>query len=334
MVGASGFSGGELLRICLAHPDFEIAVAAAASHAGRPIAELHPHLAAEVGERSFDPVDLDQLGQCDVVFLALPHEASAELAPRLWQRSRVVVDLSGAFRLKDPDLYPSWYGFCHPAPELLSEAVFGLVELEREAIKQASLIAVPGCYVTAAALASVPFVAAGLVDQSLPVVVDAASGVSGAGRKLEEGVSFASLGGDFRAYGLPRHRHVPEMEQTIGRSVIFSPHLVPMTRGILATCYMRLEDRLTDEEALGVAAKAYEGCRFVRVQEQLPSTKATLGSNLALLSCRVDQRTGWLIGLCAIDNLVKGAAGQAVQAANLAMGLAEEAGLTKIGIWP
>jgi N-acetyl-gamma-glutamyl-phosphate reductase len=333
ILGASGFAGGELLRLVAGHPELELAWAAGETAAGKPVAALHPGLAAVVGDlrfTAFDPAAADGL---DLVFLALPHGASSPLMADLRKRVGVVVDLAADFRLKDAALYPTWYGEEHPAPELLPEFAYGLPELFRDDLVGATAVAAAGCYVTAAALALTPLVRAGLVEPS-GIVVDAASGVSGAGRKLAEHTAFTTVDEDLRAYGLLDHRHTPEIEQATGAQVLFTPHLAPMNRGILATCYARPTSDTSTAEVLDVLRTAYGGERFVVVQDDPPSTKATLGSNCALLTARADDRTGWVVSLCALDNLVKGASGQAVQCANLALGLDEGAGLPLAGLVP
>jgi N-acetyl-gamma-glutamyl-phosphate reductase len=247
----------------------------------------------------------------------------------------VIVDLAADFRLQDLAAYEQWYGNAHEAPELVPEFVFGLPELFRDALKDAKKIAAPGCYPTAASLAIAPFVRAGVVEIS-GIIVDAASGVSGAGHSLSESTHFSTADENFTAYGLLNHRHTPEIEQATGASVIFTPHLAPMTRGILATCYLRPSGSSVSstESAIDVLKSAYEGEPFIVVSDRSPSTKATAGSNSAHLTARYDSRTGWLIVLCAIDNLMKGAAGQAVQCANITLGLDETTGLALAGLYP
>ncbi len=341
VMGASGYAGVELLRLCAAHPEFEVAVATAGSHAGARVAAHTPSLAAAYPSLAYAPADPSALDGVDVAFLALPHGESQRLVPGLVDRVGVVVDLAADFRLRDPALYPTWYGEPHAAPELLDTFVTGLPELGRAALAGARRIAVPGCYPTAAILALAPLVEAGLVatgSSAPPLVVDAASGTSGAGRAPRDHLHFAAVDEDFTAYSLLDHRHTPEMEQGLGAQVLFTPHLAPMVRGILATCYARpAEDdstQLTTDSALGVAAERYAGEPFVIVSPEPPSTKATSGSNCARVTVRVDPRTGWIVALCAIDNLVKGAAGQALQCANLALGLPEDTGLPLAGIYP
>lgn len=333
IVGASGYTGVELLRLCAQHRDLEVVYATGDTQAGTLAAQLYPSLAAVYPNLVFESFDADRCDGLDAVFLGLPHEASLELAPQLLDRCGVVVDLSAAYRLKDASLYPRWYGFEHDQPSLLALAVYGLPELHRAQLKSARLIATPGCYVTAATLALAPLVRAGLIETS-GIVVDAASGVSGAGRGLKHSSLFATVDEDFTAYGLLDHRHTPEMEQEIGAQLLFTPHLVPMTRGILATCYARPTGKVTQASLLAELARFYDGEPFVVVRKESPSTKATMGTNAVHLTARFDERTGWVMVLCAIDNLAKGASGGAVQSLNVALGLDETAGLTRVGLYP
>ncbi|MGI9118757.1 MAG: N-acetyl-gamma-glutamyl-phosphate reductase [Acidimicrobiales bacterium] len=333
IVGASGYAGAELLRLTLAHPDLEVAWATADTQAGVAVAALYPNLAAAAGALAFTRFDPSQADGLDLVFLALPHGASAGLVPELAKRVEVVVDLAADFRLKDPGAYPRWYGEAHPCPSLLANFAYGLPELFRPDLIGARAVAVPGCYPTAAALALAPLVREGAIEPH-GVIVDAASGVSGAGRAAKAGTTFCTVDEDFRAYGLLDHRHTPEIEQATGASVLFTPHLAPMDRGILATCYARPAGPTSTAELLEVLSEAYRGERFVVVGDESPSTKATAGSNCAHLSARHDPRTGWVVVLCALDNLGKGAAGQALQCANLALGLDEGAGLSVAGAYP
>jgi N-acetyl-gamma-glutamyl-phosphate reductase len=231
-------------------------------------------------------------------------------------------------------LYPTWYGFDHTQPELLAQAVYGLPELYRSQLPGAQLIATPGCYVTAASLALTPLVRAGLV-QSQGVIVDAASGVSGAGRALKHGSLFSTVDEDFTAYGLLDHRHTPEIEQVTGAQVLFTPHLAPMNRGILATCYARPQaDAPTTASLLASLATFYKDEPFIVVRPQVPSTKATLGTNTVHITARYDERTGYVMVLAALDNIAKGASGGAVQSMNVALGLPEVSGLSTVGVYP
>ena len=335
ILGASGFVGVELLRICAAHSEFKVVYATGDSQAGSLASSLYPSLTTAYPNLVFDEYSLEKTLKCDVVFLALPHEASLQIVPELINKVRLVVDCSAAFRLKDSSLYPNWYGFEHNAKSELAAAVYGLPELYRQELKNAKLIATPGCYVTAASLALAPLVKANVIS-TVGVIVDAASGVSGAGRALKSTNSFCTVDEDFTAYGLLDHRHTPEIEQITGAQILFTPHLAPMNRGILATCYARPVDSANTSTAslLAVLSRAYAREPFVAVRPASPSTKATLGSNSVHLSARFDERTGYVVVLSAIDNLTKGAAGGAVQAANVALGLDETTGLSKVGMYP
>jgi N-acetyl-gamma-glutamyl-phosphate reductase len=333
VVGASGYTGAELLRLCHHHPDLEVAWATGDTSAGTTVAGLYPSLAAAYPDMVFEAFTERMADEVDVVFLALPHGASQALVPGLLRPGLKVVDLAADFRLRDPSQYETWYGEAHSAPDLLERFTYGLPELWRDDIVKAEAVAAPGCYPTAAALALAPLTRAGAIDTG-GVIVDAASGVSGAGRGLKHTSHFGTANEDFTAYGLLDHRHTPEIEQSVGARVLFTPHLAPMTRGILATCYARPTGPTSTAELLEVLAAAYDGEPFVVVSPASPSTKATWGSNAVHLTARYDERTGWVIVLAALDNLVKGAAGQAVQCANLLLGLDETAGLSPVGIYP
>ena len=335
VVGASGFTGAELLRVIDRHPALAVETLQAASQAGERVADLYPSMAAAHGAACFTEFDIDQLDGLDVVFLGLPHEASMEIVPELSNRVGHIVDLSAAFRLTDASQYPIYYGFDHDQPEALAKAVYGLPEFHRDELSGASLIATPGCYVTAAILAVRPLVDAGLASSDT-VIVDAASGVTGAGRKEDLAYAFTTVDENFTAYGLLRHRHTPEMEQEIGARVLFTPHLVPMNRGILATCYSKpAHDGARSQEAVLETLQAqYADEPFVKVIEGIPGTKATLGSNLVLVTGRYDERTDTIITISALDNLAKGASGGAIQALNVALGIDETLGLDRIGVAP
>lgn len=338
ILGASGFTGAELLRLIAGHPSLDVAVATADSQAGQPAGELYPSLAAAYPELVLAPTDgtaIDRVDGLDVVFLGLPHEASMALAPKLVGRVGTVVDLSAAYRLKDAALYPQWYGFAHDQPALLAEAVYGLPERHRADLAGARLVATPGCYVTAATLALAPLLDAGLVERT-GIIVDAASGVSGAGRGPKADTAFCAVDENFNAYGLLDHRHTPEIEQNLSAQVLFTPHLAPMNRGILATCYARPASgaALSTAALLATLTDAYATEPFVHVIEGSPSTKSTLGSNAVHVTARYDERTGTVLALAALDNLTKGASGGALQSANVAMGLDETLGLPLVGVAP
>lgn len=343
VVGASGYTGAELLRIAAGHPELDVRVATADTQAGSRIGSLYPSLSAAYGSTVFETYDAGAVQGLDLVFLGLPHGSAQAILPDLLGKVGVIVDLSADFRLQDAGLYPVWYGQEHSRPELLSEFVYGLPELFRDEIREAKAIAAPGCYVTTAVLALAPLLRAGVVEPA-GIVVDAASGVSGAGRSPKPNTTFTAVDEDFTAYGLLTHRHTPEIEQGLSRvagrdvQVLFTPHLAPMNRGILATCYARpvvgRTTQPTTEDLLDLLHKTWDAEPFVSVTERSPSTKATLGSNAVHVTALADPRTGWIVAMGALDNLVKGASGQAVQCANLACGLPEETGLSALGLYP
>jgi N-acetyl-gamma-glutamyl-phosphate reductase len=305
------------------------------SQAGTLASVLYPSLAAAYPNLVFEEFSADRFAGLDAVFLGVPHEAALEMAPQLVGKVGVVIDLSAAYRLKDSSLYPQWYGFEHTQPDLLAQAVYGLPELYRSQLVGAKLIATPGCYVTAASLALTPLVRSGIVNP-MGVIVDAASGVSGAGRALKHSSMFSTIDEDFTAYGLLDHRHTPEIEQVTGAQVLFTPHLAPMNRGILATCYARPVNgsSLSTQSLLDALKTFYANEPFVVVRSESPSTKATLGSNAVHITARYDERTGYVVVISVLDNLCKGASGGALQAANVALGLPETSGLTSIGVYP
>jgi len=346
IIGASGFTGAELLRLCAAHPDLHVSLATAESQAGVAAAVLYPSLAASYPNLVFAPTSDETVAACaamDLVFCALPHGASQSLMRVLASGRAVVVDLAADFRLSDPDDYLTWYGASHQTPELLDSFTYGLPETAGGSLDGATRVAAAGCYPTAATLALTPLLDHGLVATD-SLIVDAASGVSGAGRGAKDSTTFAAVDGTFTAYGLLDHRHTPEMEQSVARvagvarhmvQLLFTPHLAPMSRGILATCYARPAGAMpTTAQLLEVYRQRYAHSPFVVVTDTPPTTKATLGANTAHVTVVADQRTGWVVALAAIDNLVKGASGQAVQCANLAMGLGETTGLPMVGVYP
>jgi N-acetyl-gamma-glutamyl-phosphate reductase len=341
IIGASGFTGAELLRLLASHPDLELVVATGDSQAGTAVADLYPSLAGAYPDLVFaeNGPDLADEHGLDLVFCGLPHGTSQAIVPGLLDGKRTVVDLAADFRLKDASLYPRWYGEEHTVPELLADAVYGLPELFRKDLVGAKLIATPGCYVTTATLALAPLLSAGLVEPS-GIVVDAASGVSGAGRPPKASTTFCTVDEDFTAYGVLDHRHTPEIEQNLSfaageaAQVLFTPHLAPMNRGILATCYARPAQEVSTASLREVLHEAYDPEPFVVVRDGSPSTKATLGSQQVHVTAYADERTGWVVAIAALDNLTKGASGGAVQAANVALGLDETAGLPTVGIYP
>lgn len=335
IVNVTGYAGVELARLLLRHPGVCITQVTGRSDAGKRLAEVFPHL-AEI-DLTIQP-DIDR--PCDVVFVALPHKAAAAVVPDLLASGAKVVDISADFRLHDVAIYEYWYQVIHPCPDLLGDAVFGLPELHREAIRQARLVANPGCYSTAAILGLAPI--AHLL--SGPAIVDAKSGVSGGGRSLVLTNLYSEVNENVQAYSLGGHRHLAEMTQELGElrasrglgepSVLFVPHLIPMTRGILATCYGTLGQAMSVEELRELYRSFYEGHPFVRVVAKPPQTKQTLGSNLCLMYPTIDQRTGQLIVISCLDNLVKGASGQAIQNMNLMLGFDESTGVDVGPVYP
>jgi N-acetyl-gamma-glutamyl-phosphate reductase len=341
IIGASGYTGAELLRLCSEHPHLDVGVATADTQAGARVAEAYPSVAAGYPALTLGKFDVAACDGLDLVFLAMPHGASQDVVPDLTGRVGRIVDLAADFRLHDPTSYPTWYGAEHPRPDLLGTFAYGLPELFRSDIAGSSRVAAPGCYVTAAVLALAPLVRCGLVEPT-GIVVDAASGVSGAGRSPKPTTTFCAVDEDFTAYGLLTHRHTPEIEQGLSRvapgtraQVLFTPHLAPMNRGILATCYARpTGSGTTTADVMDAVRSAWASEPFVVVTDGSPSTKATLGSNAVHVTAMADPRTGWVVAIAALDNLVKGASGQAIQCANLVLDLPETTGLPRLGVYP
>jgi N-acetyl-gamma-glutamyl-phosphate reductase len=340
VLGASGYTGLELLRILLRHPVFEIAAVSSEQRAGQPVGEAFPALRGQL-DLAFEPADPGRVAaKVDLAFAALPHAASAPAVAALRRAGVPVADLSADFRLRDPALYRRWYGE-HPAPELLAEAVYGLPELHRDRIRGAGLVACPGCYPTGALLPLAPFLREGLVEPT-GIAIDAKSGVSGAGRRLEAGYLFAELDENAHAYQVAEHRHAPEIEQEAsafaGAAVraTFVPHLIPTIRGIVTSVYARTRRPLSTSAAREVLTAAYRDERFVRVLPpgETPRLASVRGSNFCDVAAFADERNGVLVLLSALDNLVKGASGQAVQCANLMRGLPEETGLLEAPLAP
>ena len=356
--GASGYGGAELVRIIEGHQELELCGVSGASNVGLTLGEIYPHL---WGTKSSDLVLQDtqaiineiNRSQIDVAFLALPNNTAVHIVPQIIDKVRLVVDLSADFRLKDIALYEQYYGFTHPHPELLEAAAYGLCELNRSEIISASLIASPGCYVTAATLSLFPLIDQNIVS-SQSIVVNGISGISGAGRGLKLGNLFGEVDSNIYAYSLEGHRHSPEIEQNLGATILFVPHVAPMTRGILTTCYADLtpsayeflggntmNSRTKNPSGVGYGVTScveefYARDEFVDVlpSHMSPRTKDTIGTNRAVLSYSFDEKTSKVIAIAALDNMVKGAAGQAMQAANLALGFPEGQGLSKIGVYP
>ncbi|MBM3940795.1 MAG: N-acetyl-gamma-glutamyl-phosphate reductase [SAR202 cluster bacterium] len=342
IINVTGYAGVELARFLSRHPDAEIVSVTGRSAAGQKVSDVFPHLAGEVADMTITPEVTESV---DVVFSALPQVESAKVCVPFVRNGTKVIDISADFRLHDPAVYQQWYKAEHPAPDLLETSVYGLTELDREGIAGADVVANPGCYPTGAILGLAPVVKAGLVKDQ--IIVDAKSGVSGAGRGLSLGTHFSEVNENVYAYGIDGHRHLPEITQELARQrdgfdpkVIFLPHLIPMTRGILDSIYCDFVDgAFSGPEQAGKAIKElyrdfYKGERFVKVVNASPQTKQTWGNNDCLIYPTVDKRTGRLMVFCALDNLVKGAAGQAIQNMNLMFGLPEAEGLDFIAIYP
>ena len=328
--GASGYVGGELLRLLAAHPNVVPAKLFGGSKAGQPVGKVHPHLAPAYRDERVEGVEDASLEDVDLIFAALPHGHSQRLASKILDKGIPFVDLGADFRLTDAAAYERWYGHTHEAPDLLDQFVYGIPELNRGAVESAKAVACAGCYATAAILALKPLVDAALVKPE-SLIVDAASGVSGAGREAKEAASYCTVSESLSAYALLNHRHTAEMEMALGGTVLFTPHLAPMSRGILATCYGEATGSGDPLEALHAA---YANEPFVHITADPPATKWVSGSNAVKVTARSDERTGRIIALSAIDNLGKGAAGQMIQCANLMLGLDETAGLTRAGVYP
>ena len=340
IVGGSGYTGVELLRLLHLHPEAEVVAVTSRRHAGEPVDELFPSLAHAYSLRFQEPDPGRLAAEAQMVFTAVPHQAAMEVVPALLEAGCRVVDLSADFRLRDPRVYGEWYG-PHSAAGLLREAVYGLPELYGEQVASARLVANPGCYPTSALLPLVPLLRAGMVAPD-PIIVDSKSGASGAGRTGSVALSFCEVNQGFRAYKVAEHRHTPEMEQELseaaGRAVVinFTPHLVPMSRGILTTIYCQPAQGVTTQAVLERLSSFYAEAPFVRVLPlgRFPDCAHVRGSNFCDIGARLDRRTGRLILVSAIDNLVKGAAGQAVQNMNIMWGMEETLGLRSLPLHP
>ncbi|NMB34851.1 MAG: N-acetyl-gamma-glutamyl-phosphate reductase [Firmicutes bacterium] len=341
VIGATGYTGSELLRFIFSHGGIELTYVTSHSFAGKTLPEIYPHY-LNILEPVCSPFTLEEAAQkTDLVFCALPHGDSMDVVPALLAAGLKVIDLSADFRLTEAALYREWYQREHSAPRLLGKAVYGLPEIYKEEIKNTSFVANPGCYPTPVILGLAPLAERGLVDWET-LVVDAKSGTSGAGRVPSQALHFSECTENFRAYKVAGHQHTPEVEQELGRlagqkiTMTFVPHLIPMIRGILSTIYLRLTEKLEEEEILEIYREYYREEKFVRILPApiLPETRNVYGSNYCDLAFKWDSRTGRLIIVAAIDNLVKGAAGQAVQNMNLMLGLEEEQGLQLIPMRP
>jgi len=342
VLGASGYTGADLVRLAARHPNIEIAALTANTHAGKAMAEVFPHLFMLDLPRlvEWEKVDWADL---DAVFCGLPHGTTQEITAAVLSANPAmkVIDMSADFRLRDMATYAEWYGHEHQAPELQSEAVYGLTEVYRDKIRSARLIACPGCYPTAALLALIPIARAGLVDMN-EIIIDAKSGVSGAGRGLKQNTLFCEAGEGLSPYSVAKHRHAPEIEQEIGVAaggavtVNFTPHLIPMSRGELCTSYVRLAGGASADDLRDALVSAYREEAFVHVAPSgaVPQTQNVRGSNYVQMGVFADRIAGRAIVISVLDNLVKGSAGQAVQNMNIAFGLEEATGIQQLPLFP
>lgn len=340
IIGATGYTGQELVRMLSRHSQVQIVGLGSQSYVGQPYDQVYPNLRgfSKACLSTEDPALIDE---ADVVFLALPHGLSLTPVSRALEKGKKVIDLGADFRLKDPAVYEKWYK--HPAPEqsLLQKAVYGLPEIRKEEIARASILANPGCYPTTVLLGLAPLLKNNLIEHG-SIIADSKSGVSGAGRGLSLTTHFCETNEDFKAYGLPHHRHLPEMEQELSQlagaaiTITFTPHLLPLTRGMLSTIYCQPKSPLTEEEIRRLYRDFYQGRPFVRVMSkgEIPHTKWVLGTNCCDIGLYLDDRTGKLTIISVIDNLVKGASGQAIQNMNIMMGLEETEGLALWGLYP
>lgn len=339
VLGATGYAGIELVRILSGHPDVELKILGSHSFAGQPISEVYGNF-NHVLDLTCEEIDMDKVAECDVAFTALPHGASKDVIPSLIKTGVKVIDLSGDFRYDDIEVYEKWYNQKHSSPELLAESVYGLCELYRDKVKSARLVGNPGCYTTCSILGTYPILKRGL-GKSENIIIDAKSGVTGAGRGLGLAYHFCECTENTKAYKIATHRHTSEIEQELSKAageeimVSFTPHLIPQKRGILATIYVNLKKPCTTEELVEVYKDFYKNEHFVRVLDagKLPETKNVAGSNYVDIGMVVDERLNRAVIVSAIDNIYKGAAGQAVQNMNLMFGLDEKTGIDNAGFY-
>lgn len=339
VLGATGYAGIETVRILSNHPMVKITYAASKTYAGKKISDVYPNL-KNVCDILLTEVDTAKIKEkCDVVFTALPHGASKEVIPSLYEAGLKIIDLSGDFRYNDEKVYEKWYGTPHDCPSLLKKSVYGLCELHRNEIKNAQIIGNPGCYTTCSIMALAPLLAKGAIDTK-NIIIDAKSGVTGAGRTTNLDYSFCECTENMRAYKIATHRHTSEIEQELSLIaneeilVSFTPHLVPLKRGILATCYANLKTDCTDDDIYNIFADFYKDEYFVRIlKDALPETNHVAGSNFIDIGFKVDKRLKRVVVSSAIDNLFKGAAGQAVQNMNIMFGIDEKCGIANGGFY-
>lgn len=340
IIGATGYVGQQLAWLLHQHPGASINFLTSHTYAGIPFNKVYGQYSKIIQDICITMQEMDEyLGQTDVVFIALPHGKAFDIAGKCLERGVKVIDIGADFRLKDAQVYKQWYKLEHNARELLPKAVYGLPELKRDYIKDADLIANPGCYTTASILAMAPLVKAGIIDNS-SIIIDAKSGISGAGRAAKTDFLYGEINESFKAYGIASHRHTPEIEQELSIlrgdeiTLSFTPHLVPMNRGILATCYGNLKKDISEEELYELYMAEYGNEYFIRILEELPQTRWVKGTNFCDIALRVDKRTNRVIVVSAIDNMIKGAAGQAIQNMNILFNTKENEGLDLLAMLP
>jgi len=334
IMGGSGYTGEILVGLLLRHPEVKLAFVTSGSHKNEKISDIYPHLEG-ITDLSYKAPDIEKLAkEADVVFLALPNGMAMNIAPKILEAGVKVIDLSADYRFKDPNVFKEWYKIDHTSKNLLIKAVYGLPEIEK--IGGAKLVANPGCYATASILGLYPLIKEGLIDKD-SIIVDAKSGVSGAGKSLTDDTHYPNCNDGISAYKVASHRHTPEIEQALGggMKITFTPHLTPMTRGILSTIYAKVSKPVDEKKLTKIFKDIYKGTHFIRVLEgKLPSTKYVNGTNYCDIAVKYDKRTNNIIVLSAIDNLVKGASGQALQNMNIMFGLPETMGLELIAVYP
>lgn len=340
IIGANGYTGYELVRLLSQHPNVEIKVITSRSSKGGKISDIYPSLKG-LADYVFEDMDIDEIAEkSDVVFAALPHGASANILPGLADKGVRIIDLSGDFRYNDQKVYQMWYGQIHPCPEMLKEAVYGLCEIHREKIKNAKFIGNPGCYTTCSILALAPLVEKKIIDYK-NIIIDAKSGVSGAGRAIKQPYHFCECSETLKAYSIAKHRHTSEIEQELsllaGQDILisFTPHLIPIKRGILSTCYANLAGKHDEDDLIDLYKKYYKNDYFIRVYENgnLPEIHNVVGSNFVDIGIVVDKRLNRVVVVCCVDNLIKGASGQAIQNMNIMFGLDEKTALMTPGLY-
>ena len=334
IMGGSGYTGEILVGLLLRHPEVQLSFVTSGSHKNEKISDVYPHLEG-ITDISYKAPDIEKLAKdADIVFLALPNGMAMNIAPKILEAGAKVIDLSADYRFKDPKVFKEWYKMDHLSKSLLSKAVYGLPEIEK--VSGAKLVANPGCYATASILGLYPLVKEGLIDTD-SIIVDAKSGVSGAGKSLTDDTHYPNCNEGISAYKVAAHRHTPEIEQELGSDIkiTFTPHLTPMTRGILSTIYAKASKPVDEKKLTKIFKDIYKGTHFIRVLEgKLPSTKYVNGTNYCDIAVKYDKRTNNIIVLSAIDNLVKGASGQALQNMNIMFGLPETTGLELIAVYP